>query len=184
PKFPKAHDYSFLIKYWKKTGTSHALAMAEHSLKSMRNGGMYDQVGFGFHRYSTDARWLVPHFEKMLYDQAILVQAYLDAYQATGDSYYSTVVKEILDYVLRDMTDPEGGFYSAEDADSEGEEGKFYVWNVNELKGILGEDDANFYQTAFNIRTGGNWNEGYRHKTNIPHLTKDISQLLSEFDLT
>ncbi len=184
PKFPKAHDYSFLIKYWKKTGTSHALSMAEHSLRSMRNGGMYDQVGFGFHRYSTDARWLVPHFEKMLYDQTILVHAYLDAYQATSDSYYSTVVKEILDYVLRDMTAPEGGFYSAEDADSEGEEGKFYVWNVNELKGILGEDDANFYQTAFNIRTGGNWNEGYRHKTNIPHLTKDISQLSSEFDLT
>lgn len=184
PKFPKAHDYSFLIKYWKQTGTSHALAMAEHSLKFMRNGGMYDQVGFGFHRYSTDARWLVPHFEKMLYDQAILVQAYLDAYQATGDSYYSTVAEEILDYVLRDMTSPEGGFYSAEDADSEGEEGKFYVWNVNELVDILGEDDANFYQKVFNIRTGGNWNEGYRHKTNIPHLTENISQLAKQFGMS
>ena len=121
-----------------------------HSFGQLDNfdspGRQKHQVGFGFHRYSTDARWLAPHFEKMLYDQAIIVQAYLDAYQATGDSYYSTVVKEILDYVLRDMTDPEGGFYSAEDADSEGEEGKFYVWNVNELKEILGEDDANYYQ--------------------------------------
>ena len=184
PKFPKAHDYSFLIKYWKQTGTSHALTMAEHSLKSMRNGGMYDQVGFGFHRYSTDARWLVPHFEKMLYDQAILVQAYLDAYQATGDAYYSTVAEEILNYVLRDMTAPEGGFYSAEDADSEGEEGKFYVWSVNQLDEILGTEDSEFYQKVFNIRKGGNWNEGYRHKTNIPHLTKNISQLARQFKLT
>ena len=184
PKFPKAHDYSFLIKYWKKNGTSQALSMAEYSLKSMRNGGIYDQVGFGFHRYSTDANWLVPHFEKMLYDQAILVEAYLDAYQATENAYYSTVAKEILDYVLRDMTAPEGGFYSAEDADSEGEEGEFYVWNVNELTEILGEDDANFYQTVFNIKTGGNWNEGYRHKTNIPHLAKNISQFTSEYNLT
>ena len=184
PKFPKAHDYSFLIKYWKQTGTSHALSMAEHSLKSMRNGGMYDQVGFGFHRYSTDARWLVPHFEKMLYDQAILVQAYLDAYQATGDAYYSTVAEEILNYVLRDMTAPEGGFYSAEDADSEGEEGKFYVWSVNQLDEILGTEDSEFYQKVFNIRKGGNWNEGYRHKTNIPHLTKNISQLARQFNQT
>ena len=184
PKFPKAHDYSFLIKYWKQTGISHALAIAEHSLKSMRNGGMYDQVGFGFHRYSTDARWLVPHFEKMLYDQAILVQAYLDAYQATGDAYYSTVAEEILNYVLRDMTAPEGGFYSAEDADSEGEEGKFYVWSVNQLDEILGTEDSEFYQKVFNIRKGGNWNEGYRHKTNIPHLTKNISQLARQFKLT
>ncbi len=184
PKFPKAHDYSFLVKYFKRTGTSQALSMAEYSLKSMRNGGMYDQVGFGFHRYSTDARWLVPHFEKMLYDQAILVQAYLDAYQATEDSYYSTVVDEILEYVLRDMTSPEGGFYSAEDADSEGEEGKFYVWNVKELDEILGSEDSEFYQKVFNIRKGGNWNEGYRHKTNIPHLTKNNSQLASEFNIT
>ena len=119
PKFPKAHDYSFLIKYYKRTGNQQALNIAEFSLKSMRKGGMYDQVGFGFHRYSTDAKWLVPHFEKMLYDQAILIQAYLDAYQATGKQYYADVVDEILEYVLRDMTSPEGGFYSAEDADSD-----------------------------------------------------------------
>ncbi|SVC80382.1 uncharacterized protein METZ01_LOCUS333236, partial [marine metagenome] len=170
PKFPKAHDYSFLIKYWKRTGNQKALDMAEFSLKSMRNGGMYDQVGFGFHRYSTDARWLVPHFEKMLYDQAILVQAYLDAYQATEKQYYADVVDEILEYVLRDMTSLEGGFYSAEDADSEGEEGKFYVWNISELETILGEENADLFQKTFNLSPSGNWREGRRHKTNIPHL--------------
>ncbi len=177
PKFPKAHDYSFLIKYWKRTGNETALNMAEYSLKAMRNGGMYDQVGFGFHRYSVDARWLVPHFEKMLYDQAILVQAYLDAYQATGNNYYSQVVDEILEYVLRDMTSPEGGFYSAEDADSEGEEGKFYVWTESELEDILGREDADLFGKVFNIKTGGNWNEGYHHKTNIPHLKKNYTAL-------
>ena len=177
PKFPKAHDYSFLIKYYKRTGSQQALDMAEFSLKSMRKGGMYDQVGFGFHRYSTDASWLVPHFEKMLYDQAILVQAYLDAYQATGKQYYADVVNEILEYVLRDMTSAEGGFYSAEDADSEGEEGKFYVWNLTELETILGEADADLFREVFNLKPGGNWNEGYRHKTNIPHLKKDYTTI-------
>jgi len=183
PKFPKAHDYSYLIKYWKRTGNESALSMAEFSLKAMRNGGMYDQVGFGFHRYSVDARWLVPHFEKMLYDQAILVQAYLDAYQATGDHYYSDIVDEILEYVLRDMTSPEGGFYSAEDADSEGEEGKFYVWNVNELEDILGKEDADIYSNIFNMKTGGNWSEGYHHQTNIPHLKRDFATLSSQLGI-
>jgi len=184
PKFPKAHDYSFLIKYYKRTGSQQALDMTEFSLKSMRNGGMYDQVGFGFHRYSTDARWLVPHFEKMLYDQAILVQAFLDAYQATGKQYYADVVDEILEYVHRDMTLPKGAFYSAEDADSEGEEGKFYVWNINELEEILGKDDADLYQQVFNLKADGNWKEGYRHKTNIPHLTKDFSTLSGQLNKT
>ena len=184
PKFPKAHDYSFLIKHWKRTGSQQALDMAEFSLKSMRNGGMYDQIGFGFHRYSTDAHWLVPHFEKMLYDQAILVQAYLDAYQATGKQYYADVVDEILKYVLRDMTSLEGGFYSAEDADSEGEEGKFYVWNINEIEEILGKEDADLYRTVFNLKPGGNWKEGYRYKTNIPHLTKDIATVSRQLNTT
>ncbi len=183
PKFPKAHDYSFLIKYWKRTGNSKALEMAEFSLKSMRRGGMYDQVGFGFHRYSTDARWLVPHFEKMLYDQAILVQAYLDAYQATGKQYYADVVDEILEYVLRDMTSSSGGFYSAEDADSEGEEGKYYVWNINEIEEILGNEDADLYQQVYNLKTGGNWKDGYRHKTNIPHLKKEFSTIAHEHNI-
>ncbi len=183
PKFPKAHDYSFLIKYWKRTGDIEALKMAEYSLESMRKGGMYDQVGFGFHRYSTDTRWLVPHFEKMLYDQAILVQAYLDAYQATGKQYYADIVNEILEYVIRDMTSEEGGYYSAEDADSEGEEGKFYVWNITELKEILGEDDAILYSKVFNFNSVGNWSEGRYNKTNIPHLRKDINTFALEYKI-
>ena len=173
PKFPKAHDYSFLVKYWKRTGNQQALDIVVHSLTTMRRGGIFDQMGFGFHRYSTDANWLVPHFEKMLYDQAILVQAYLDAYQATGNQYYANVVDETLGYVLRDMTSDEGGFYSAEDADSEGEEGKFYVWNIKELETILGEEDADLFSLVFNLELGGNWNEGRRHQTNIPHLKKN-----------
>ena len=180
PKFPKAHDYSFLIKYYKRTGNQAALNMSEFSLQAMRKGGMYDQVGFGFHRYSTDAHWLVPHFEKMLYDQAILVQAYLDAFQTTGKQYYADVVDEILEYVLRDMTSLEGGYYSAEDADSEGEEGKFYVWNLNELEEILGKEDADLFQRTFNINPNGNWSEGHRHKTNIPHLKKDFIAIARE----
>jgi len=180
PKFPKAHDYSYLIKYYKRTGNQQALDMAEFSLEAMRRGGMYDQIGFGFHRYSTDAHWLVPHFEKMLYDQAILVQAYLDAYEVTGKQYYADVVNEILEYVLRDMTSPEGGFYSAEDADSEGEEGKFYVWNINELETILGKEDADLFQSTFNFNPNGNWNEGRHHKTNIPHLKKNIKTIALE----
>jgi hypothetical protein len=183
PKFPKAHDYSFLIKYWKRTGNIRALDMAEFSLKSMRNGGIYDQLGFGFHRYSTDSKWLVPHFEKMLYDQAILVHAFLDAFQATGDVYYANVVNEILEYVIRDMTSEEGGYYSAEDADSENEEGKFYIWTIDELNSILSLEDANLFKTVFNIKKKGNWNEGYRHKTNIPHINKELSQISREINL-
>jgi hypothetical protein len=115
PKFPKAHDYSFLIKYWKRTGNQQALDMAKFSLKSMRDGGMYDQMGFGFHRYSTDANWLVPHFEKMLYDQAMIAMAYTEAYHITKDALFAQTAREIFTYVLRDMTASEGGFYSAED---------------------------------------------------------------------
>tara|TARA_Y100000588_G_C14266384_1_gene930092 strand:- start:1936 stop:4128 length:2193 start_codon:yes stop_codon:yes gene_type:complete len=171
PKFPKAHDYSFLIKYWKRTGEQNALNMAEFSLRAMHNSGMYDQIGFGFHRYSTDKRWLVPHFEKMLYDQAILVQAYLDAYQATNKEYYAKVVDDVLEYVLRDMTSPEGAFYSAEDADSEGEEGKFYVWKKSELEKLLNEDEKDIFTKTYNIQSNGNWSEGYHEKTNIPHMS-------------
>ena len=184
PKFPKAHDYSYLIKYWKRTGNIKSLSIAEHGLKAMRNGGIYDQIGFGFHRYSTDSRWLVPHFEKMLYDQAILVQAYLDAYEATGKQYYADIVNEILEYVIRDMTSEYGAFYSAEDADSEGEEGKFYVWNINELKEILSEEEVGLYKRIYNLQDGGNWREGRKNKTNIPHLTKDLKLLSDELNIT
>ena len=180
PKFPKPHDYLFLLKYYSRTKNTRALAMAEKSLIEMRKGGMYDQIGFGFHRYSTDKSWLVPHFEKMLYDQALLVHAYLEAYQVTGNQFYADVVREILEYVERDMTSPEGGFYSAEDADSEGEEGLFYLWTTSELDELLGESDSQLFQKIMNIRSNGNWNEGRRHGgTNIPHLKQTWSQLAS-----
>ncbi|MBT5956126.1 MAG: thioredoxin domain-containing protein, partial [Candidatus Marinimicrobia bacterium] len=178
PKFPKPHDYLFLLKYYSRTKNTRALAMAEKSLIEMRRGGMYDQVGFGFHRYSVDKSWLVPHFEKMLYDQALLVHAYLVAYQVTGDQFYADVVREILEYVERDMTSPEGGFYSAEDADSEGEEGLFYLWTTSELGELLDESDSQLFQKIMNIYENGNWNEGRRHGgTNIPHLKQSWSQL-------
>ncbi|MBC8479402.1 MAG: thioredoxin domain-containing protein [FCB group bacterium] len=184
PKFPKAHDYSFLLQYSFLYPDSRALEMAEKSLHEMHRGGMYDQLGFGFHRYSVDKNWLVPHFEKMLYDQAILLLAYLDAYTATGDEYYAETAREISTYVIRDMVSPEGGFYSAEDADSEGEEGVFYVWSEDELHQVLSGDEFIFAAQVFNIRQGGNYpGEGYRDKLNIPHKTKSNEKLAAELGL-
>ena len=137
PKFPTPHHFLFMLRFWKRTGNSEALKMVEKTLQEIRWGGIYDQVGFGFHRYSTDREWLVPHFEKMLYDQAMLALAYLETYQAVGKGIYGDTAREIFEYVLRDMTSPEGAFYSAEDADSEGVEGKFYVWTKEELRKSL-----------------------------------------------
>lgn len=133
PKFPTPHNYTFLLRWWKRSNDPTALEMVEKTLERMGRGGMYDQLGGGFHRYSTDEYWLVPHFEKMLYDQALTAIAYTETYQATGKPYYADIVRGIFMYVLRDMTSPEGGFYSAEDADSEGVEGKFYVWTPDEV---------------------------------------------------
>jgi uncharacterized protein YyaL (SSP411 family) len=127
PKFPSSHNLLFLLRYWKRTGKDKALAMVENTLQKMSRGGIFDHVGYGFHRYSTDRQWLVPHFEKMLYDQAMLLMAYTEAYQATGKEEYRETAEQTIAYVLRDLTSTYGGFYSAEDADSEGEEGKFYV---------------------------------------------------------
>lgn len=174
PKFPKAHDYSFLSRYWKRTESTIAREIVERSLLKMREGGMYDQIGFGFHRYSTDKKWLVPHFEKMLYDQAMLVHAYLDAYLMTNDETYGNTAKEIIEYVQRDMTHPLGGFYSAEDADSEGIEGKFYVWNTDELKSILPKNDFELATAIFEVKDSGNFREGYREKNNILHMETSI----------
>ncbi len=138
PKFPTPHQLLFLLRYWKWNGEKKALEMVVKTLQAMRCGGIYDHVGFGFHRYSTDERWLVPHFEKMLYDQAMLAMAYTEAYQATGNDLFKRTACEIFTYVVRDMKSRSGGFYSAEDADSEGEEGKFYFWTEDEIRGLLG----------------------------------------------
>jgi len=178
PKFPTPHNLLFLLRYWKSTGDEKALRMVEETLQSMQRGGIYDHVGFGFHRYSTDREWLVPHFEKMLYDQAMLVMAYTEAYQATGRPEYEETAREILTYVLRDMTAPEGGFYSAEDADSEGIEGKFYVWTDEEIRRVLGEE-ADSIITAFNVSREGNFREeATQQKTgeNILHLKGLLSE--------
>jgi hypothetical protein len=169
PKFPSPHHFLFLLRYWKRTGEPMALEMVEKSLTAMRRGGVYDQLGYGFHRYSTDARWRLPHFEKMLYDQAMLSMAFLEAFQATGKTLYAETAGEIFTYVLRDLKAPGGGFFCAEDADSEGEEGKFYQWTESEIRGALDpaeaalaigtfgiEKDGNFLDEATRVRTGRN----------------------------
>ena len=148
PKFPTPHNLLFLLRYWKRNNDANALDMVETTLQAMRMGGVYDHVGFGFHRYSTDARWFAPHFEKMLYDQALLAMAYSEAYQATHKVEYANTAREILAYVHRDMTSEDGGFYSAEDADSEGVEGKFYLWSVAELKALLDKDEFSLSDEA------------------------------------
>lgn len=157
PKFPSPHNLLFLTRFWKGTGDPNALEMVEKTLQEMRLGGIYDQIGFGFHRYSTDAAWRLPHFEKMLYDQAMLTMAYMEGYLATGKTEYAQVVREVLTYVLRDMTAPEGGFYSAEDADSEGEEGLFYLWTQEEFRENLGPEAAQLFSSVFNIEEEGNF---------------------------
>ena len=173
PKFPTPHNLIFLLRYWKRTGEEKAIEMVEKTLLEMRKGGIFDQIGFGFHRYSTDSTWLVPHFEKMLYDQAVIAIAYIEAYQATKNLLFKKTAKEIFLYILRDMYSPEGGFYSAEDADSEGEEGKFYVWSTNELERILGINELDLVNKTFNVEDTGNYlEESTQKKTgkNIFHL--------------
>jgi uncharacterized protein YyaL (SSP411 family) len=179
PKFPTPHNMLFLLRYWKRTGKKHALDMVEKTLDSMRRGGIYDHVGFGFHRYATDAHWLTPHFEKMLYDQALIAMTYTEAYQATGKPEYAKTAQEIFTYVLRDMTAPEGGFYSGEDADSEGVEGKFYVWTYDELTNALGAEDVHLMATVFNFQREGNYHDeatGHLTGANIPHLDRSLEE--------
>ncbi|MHB8580635.1 MAG: thioredoxin domain-containing protein [Ignavibacteriaceae bacterium] len=183
PKFPTPHNLTFLLRYWKRKNEPHSLEMVEKTLIEMRKGGIYDQIGFGLHRYSTDSKWLVPHFEKMLYDQALLVIAYTEAYQATGKEIYKRTAEEILTYVMRDMTSSDGGFYSAEDADSEGEEGKFYLWSQEEIQNVLGEDDAKFIIGIFNLEEGGEHEKQSSDKsdaTNILHLKVSPNELSAE----
>ncbi len=159
PKFPSPHNLLFLLRYWKRTGKEKGLDMALHTLTEMRRGGMYDQVGFGFHRYSTDRFWLVPHFEKMLYDQALLAIAYLEAYEATGRDLFAQTAREILTYVAENLTDEKGAFHSAEDADSEGVEGKYYVWRWEELEETLGPEEMNVLTDHMTVSREGNFHE-------------------------
>jgi hypothetical protein len=152
PKFATPHNLLFLLRYWARTGNEQSLHMVEKTLQAIRSGGIYDHIGFGFHRYSTDTQWLVPHFEKMLYDQAMLAMAYTEAYQVTGKEEYAQTAREIFAYILRDMTAPDGGFYSAEDADTDGEEGKFYLWTHLEITQVLSVEEANLAAIVFSIK--------------------------------
>ena len=167
PKFPTPHNLMFLLRYAKLEADEKALFMVDNSLMHMYRGGIYDHVGYGFSRYSTDARWLVPHFEKMLYDNAMLAITYTEAYQSTKNPIYKAVAEQILEYVRREMTDKEGGFYCAQDADSEGVEGKYYVFTPEEVTSVLGNDDGSFFCEYFNITKEGNF-EG----ASIPNLIK------------
>jgi hypothetical protein len=183
PKFPTPHNLLFLLRYWRRENDARALEMMENTLQKMRQGGIYDHIGFGFHRYSTDPQWLVPHFEKMLYDQALLAMACIEAFQATGKALYKNTAREIFSYVLRDLTSPEGGFYSAEDADSDGGEGTFYLWRENELRTILSPDDADFAIKVYNFKTDANHGEPSSNDSNahIIHLVNPISALAADF---
>ena len=173
PKFPVPHNLLFLLQYAQRHPESPARDMVARTLREMRLGGIYDQVGFGFHRYSTDQRWLVPHFEKMLYDQAGLLMAYTAGWQVTRDPLFQRTAREVIEYVLRDMTAPEGGFYSAEDADSEGEEGLFYVWTRAELLKVLGPEEGELFARTFGAEDEGNFRDeaaGKQSDKNILHL--------------
>ncbi len=179
PKFPTAHALSFLLRYYHRTGNKKALKMVTHTLRQIRLSGTYDQIGWGIHRYSTDEKWLVPHFEKMLYDQALFTIACIEAYQITRDSFFKEAGEHTLSYVDRELSSPQGGFYSAEDADSEGEEGKFYLWTTEEIHSVLGTEEANFFIQIYNFEKPGNYlDEATRQKTgsNIPYLGETFSE--------
>lgn len=176
PKFPTPHNFYFLLRYASRFHNPQAAEMVTETLLKMRRGGVFDQIGFGFHRYSTDPVWLLPHFEKMLYDQALMAIAYLEAYQTTRDEQFADVAREIFTYVLRDMTSPDGGFFSAEDADSEGEEGKFYTWTIPEIRAALSTAEAETAIRTFSATPDGNFEEqgtGLRTERNILHLAEN-----------
>ncbi|MGH7169268.1 MAG: thioredoxin domain-containing protein [Gemmataceae bacterium] len=172
PKFPHPMDLRLLLRCWKRFDDPQALEMVRVTLDHMAMGGIYDHLGGGFARYSTDERWLVPHFEKMLYDNALLVPCYLETFQASGEPYYREIVEETLGWVLREMTSPDGPFYSTLDADSEGEEGKFHVWTAAEIEQVLGKDDADLFSAVYGVEADGNW----EHGKNILHRVKTFAQ--------
>jgi uncharacterized protein YyaL (SSP411 family) len=169
PKFPPSMALEFLLRQYHRTKDAGSLDAVELTLNRMARGGMYDQLGGGFHRYSVDEKWLAPHFEKMLYDNALLSRVYTDAFLATGNEFYKRIAVETLDYVAREMTDVEGGFYSTQDADSEGEEGKFFVWTPEEVAALLGEEDARLFNRYFDVSELGNF-EG----SSILHVDEDM----------
>ena len=173
PKFPQTMNLEVLLRHYHRTGDAEALQGVELTLRKMAIGGIYDQLGGGFARYSVDARWLVPHFEKMLYDNALLSRIYLETYQATGDELYQRIAEETLDYVIRDMTSSEGGFYSAEDADSEGEEGKFYVWTPAEMEAALDPNEAKLALRYWDVTEAGNF-EG-KNILNVPRTPESVA---------
>ena len=188
PKFPSPHNLLFLLGQGKEREDRHPLNMVETTLHSMRKGGIFDHLGFGFHRYSTDKEWLVPHFEKMLYDQAMLSLAYLETFAVTGNQSYADTAEEVFSYVLRDLTSLEGVFFSGEDADSEGVEGKYYVWDTSEIGDILTEKEAEAFTRAYNLKDEGNFrDEATRQLTgkNILHLlSTDLQQTAADLDLS
>jgi uncharacterized protein YyaL (SSP411 family) len=187
PKFPVPHRLMFLLQYHRRTGDPEALQMVEKTLIAMRRGGIYDQVGFGFHRYSTDAYWRLPHFEKMLYDQALLAIAYIEGHQVTGRDEFAETSHEILSYVLRDMTASRGGFYAAEDADSEEEEGRFYLWDWKELKRILNTQEFEILTTVYNVEESGNFVDpvvGKKTGMNVLHRTRSMDELSAELGMS
>ena len=179
PKFPTPHTLLFLLRQWRRNGDAQTLRMVTHTLDAMRRGGIQDQVGWGFHRYSTDERWLVPHFEKMLYDQALLAVAYTEAWQATGEAWLRETAEHTLAYVRRDLAAPGGAFCSAEDADSEGEEGRFYLWTADALREVLG-DDADLAMAVWGVAASGNFREeatGRVAGANILHRPRQLSEI-------
>ncbi|MEC9309151.1 MAG: thioredoxin domain-containing protein [Chloroflexota bacterium] len=178
PKFPQPMTPEFLLRYYNQGFNPRALEMVEFTLEKMAYGGMYDQIGGGFHRYSTDAYWLVPHFEKMLYDNALIARLYLHAYQITGKNLYERITQETIDYVLREMTDANGGFYSAQDADSEGVEGKFFVWSLREIINSLGSTDGDIFCKFYGVTDNGNF-EG----NNILNISKSLESFCRENQL-
>ena len=183
PKFPSPHNLIYLLRYHNMSGDKTSLLMVEKTLQEMRLGGIFDHVGFGFHRYSTDREWILPHFEKMLYDQAMLTLAYTEAYQITNNQLYKDTAEEILHYVQRDMTDKRGGFYSAEDADSEGEEGLFYLWTIEEIKNILNNEESELLINTYGLDLEGNYKDeatGKKTEKNILYLKEPISNAKSK----
>jgi len=187
PKFPSAHNLIFLLRYSQLYSEPTGASMVQSTLHNMRLGGIFDHIGLGFHRYSTDRRWFLPHFEKMLYDQAMNAMAYLEAYQFSKDEKFANVVHEIFTYVLRDMTDNDGGFYSAEDADSEGEEGTFYIWSIEEMVDIFGPEKGELICTIFGFNDYGNFQDEATGQTtgkNIPYFVGMPSAIAKEMDMS